>query len=122
MVSSTLTNPPFKDRPETLMTYIGVGSTFTPSHKDSCASMGHNLMTYAARSAHSDGQNGNNEPETWADWFMTSSADSVAASKFFREKLNAELDLEIRFAKVEELRAANFTVHILFFFSRASMW
>jgi hypothetical protein len=34
-----------QDQPETLMCYFGVGDTYTPAHKDLCASVGHNLLS-----------------------------------------------------------------------------
>lgn len=40
-----------QDRPETLMCYFGVGDTYTPAHKDLCASVGHNLLSTYISSA-----------------------------------------------------------------------
>lgn len=34
-----------QDQAETLMCYFGVGDTYTPAHKDLCASIGHNLLS-----------------------------------------------------------------------------
>uniref|UniRef100_A0A0W0FLG9 JmjC domain-containing protein n=1 Tax=Moniliophthora roreri TaxID=221103 RepID=A0A0W0FLG9_MONRR len=55
---------------EHLMCYFGVGDTYTPSHKDLCASSGHNLMAYT-------------EHDGSSFWFMTESGDSRKVTDFF---------------------------------------
>ncbi|TRM62617.1 hypothetical protein BD626DRAFT_497942 [Schizophyllum amplum] len=50
-------------RVEHLMCYLGVGDTFTPMHKDLCASYGQNLMTYTEKGGSSY-------------WFMTRGGDA----------------------------------------------
>ncbi|KAG5647260.1 hypothetical protein DXG03_000795 [Asterophora parasitica] len=83
---------------ETLMCYLGIGDTFTPCHKDLCASSGQNLMCYT-------------ENDGSSFWFMTKSSDAPEASKYF-QKLNQELDHENHIVSVEQLAQAPFTVYV----------
>ncbi|TFK42406.1 hypothetical protein BDQ12DRAFT_676151 [Crucibulum laeve] len=89
---------PASERVETLMCYLGIGDTFTPCHKDLCASSGQNLMCYS--------ENGGS-----SYWFMTQSSDAPAASAYFKT-LNQELDHENHVITVEELAKAPFRVYI----------
>lgn len=81
------------------MCYLGIGDTFTPCHKDLCASSGHNLMTYTERNGSSF-------------WFMTESSMAPKASQYF-QKLRHELDHENHIITLEELAKAPFNVYIL---------
>lgn len=81
------------------MCYLGVGDTFTPCHKDLCASSGHNLMCYT--------ENGGS-----SFWFMTETSSANAAAKYFHNKLKHELDHETHVITVEQLAKAPFNVYI----------
>ncbi|KIY43562.1 hypothetical protein FISHEDRAFT_27908, partial [Fistulina hepatica ATCC 64428] len=93
-----LRNLPPDELVETLMCYLGIGDTFTPCHKDLCASSGHNLMCYA--------------PNGSSFWFMTRGCDAPVVSQYFSEKMKQELDHETHTITVEELAAAPFPVFI----------
>jgi hypothetical protein len=80
------------------MCYLGVGDTFTPCHKDLCASFGHNLMCHAE-----DGGS--------AFWFMTRSSDAWSMAKYF-QSLSQELDLESHAMSIEEFAAAPCEIYI----------
>lgn len=80
------------------MCYLGIGDTFTPCHKDLCASSGQNLMCYT--------ENGGS-----SYWFMTKSSDAADASKYFH-RLRQELDHETHVISVEQLAEAPFDVYI----------
>ena len=80
------------------MCYLGVGDTFTPAHKDLCASSGQNLMCYSEQGGSSF-------------WFMTDSSSAAAAARYFH-KLKQELDLETHVISLDELANAPFTVYI----------
>lgn len=84
---------------ETLMCYLGSDGTFTPCHKDICASTGHNLMCYT--------ENGGS-----SIWFMTASEDAPIVGQYFQESLKKELDWEVHYANVEEFARAPFPVYI----------
>jgi hypothetical protein len=85
-------------RVETLMCYLGIGDTFTPCHKDLCASFGHNLMCYA-------------EVGASAFWFMTESSAAPLMAKHF-QSLGQELDLESHTMSIEEFAAAPCDIYI----------
>ncbi|KAH8827066.1 hypothetical protein DL96DRAFT_1498557 [Flagelloscypha sp. PMI_526] len=92
-------NLPRKYSPETLMTYLGYGDTYTPFHKDPCASSGQNLMVYT--------ENGGS-----SFWFMTESTPSPDVSSFFKGELGSDLDWENYAALPEELEKAPFTIYV----------
>ncbi|KAF8265954.1 hypothetical protein EI94DRAFT_1587226 [Lactarius quietus] len=91
-------NLPECARVETLMCYLGPGDTFTPFHKDLCASFGHNLMCYTENGAS-------------AFWFMTETSDAWTITEYL-QYLGHELDLEDHAMLVEELAAAPCSVYI----------
>jgi hypothetical protein len=93
------------DRPETLMTYFGVGDTFTPCHKDLCASVGQNLMVFASKVA-------DEEEEASAFWFATDSASSTAMSDWFNEALDRTLDEESYIVPLPTLKEAPFKIYV----------
>lgn len=71
------------------MCYQGIGDTFTPAHKDPCASSGQNLMIIS-------------EGDGCSYWFMTEGSSASQAADLFH-KLGHELDLETHFAAPEQL-------------------
>ncbi|KAF9646384.1 hypothetical protein BDM02DRAFT_3171746, partial [Thelephora ganbajun] len=83
---------------ETLMSYLGVSDTFTPLHKDPCASYGQNIMCYTE-----DGGS--------SFWFMTSPSDCGTVADYFRG-LGHELDWEDHVATLKEFAKAPFDVYI----------
>ena len=80
------------------MCYIGIGDTFTPFHKDLCASSGQNLMCYSENNGSSF-------------WFMTKSSDAPEVHSYFQQ-LGYEVDFENNVVTLDELRAAPFEVYI----------
>jgi hypothetical protein len=87
-----------QDPVQTLMCYLGVGDTFTPMHKDLCASSGHNIMCYA-------------ENDGSSFWFMTCGSDAPEVAAYF-QTLGQELDLESYVISIDELASAPFNVYI----------
>ncbi|KAG1754589.1 hypothetical protein EDB19DRAFT_665384 [Suillus lakei] len=83
---------------QTLMCYLGVGDTFTPFHKDLCASSGQNLMCYT--------ENGGS-----SFWFMTESSAAPAMAEFF-QSMNEELDFETHVVTLKELGQSKLKVYI----------
>ncbi|KAL4067881.1 hypothetical protein J3A83DRAFT_4096483 [Scleroderma citrinum] len=83
---------------QTLMCYVGIGDTFTPFHKDLCASSGQNLMCYSENNGSSF-------------WFMTKASDAPKVVSYFRQ-LGQEVDLETHVVTLDELRSAPFEVYI----------
>ncbi|KAJ4497973.1 hypothetical protein C8R41DRAFT_758184 [Lentinula lateritia] len=85
---------------DTLMSYIGTGDTFTPSHKDLCASHGHNLMCYT--------ENGGS-----SFWFMTRREDARKVTNYFHHKLGHDIDHESCVTSVQDFAKAPFPVYII---------
>ncbi|KAJ7449946.1 hypothetical protein FB451DRAFT_744980 [Mycena latifolia] len=94
-----LNNLPKAEQPETLMCYLGIGDTFTPCHKDLCASSGHNLMCYTEEGGSSF-------------WFMTETSSANAAAEYFHTTLKQELDHEAHVITMDQLAKAPFKVYI----------
>ncbi|KAI9064403.1 hypothetical protein FKP32DRAFT_1611459 [Trametes sanguinea] len=84
---------------ESLLCYMGIGDTYTASHKDLCASSGHNLMCFSEENASSF-------------WFMTASNDAPRVAEYFQKKLKQELDWETHVTTVDELGNAPTTVYV----------
>lgn len=105
-----------QDQPETLMCYFGVGDTYTPAHKDLCASIGHNILSTcisSSTSSHSFTRHSlaYSEHDGSAFWFLSSTSDADAASTWFHG-MNEELNLETHLATVDEWAQAPFKVYI----------
>jgi hypothetical protein len=81
------------------MCYLGIGDTYTPCHKDLCASSGHNLMCYTDNNGSSF-------------WFMTEGSDARKVAAYFHE-LGRELDHENYVITLKQLELAPFKVYIL---------
>ncbi|KAF8136605.1 hypothetical protein EV363DRAFT_1158357 [Boletus edulis] len=89
---------PDEAKVQTLMCYMGIGDTFTPFHKDLCASSGQNLMCFSEHSGS-------------AIWFMTKSSAAPSVAAYFHQ-LGQEVDLETHVVTIEELAKAPFDVYI----------
>ncbi|KAG6335585.1 hypothetical protein ID866_3501 [Astraeus odoratus] len=96
--TSFISFPTWSAKVETLMCYMGIGDTFTPFHKDACASSGQNLMCYS--------ENGGS-----SFWFMTKASDAPDVALYFLG-LGQVVDLETHVVTLDELRAAPFDVYI----------
>lgn len=83
---------------ETLMCYQGIGDTFTPAHKDLCASSGQNLMVIT-------------EDDGCSYWFMAEGSSAPQAADLFHA-LNHELDLETHIATPEQLSCSPFPIYV----------
>ncbi|EKM82524.1 hypothetical protein AGABI1DRAFT_104482, partial [Agaricus bisporus var. burnettii JB137-S8] len=84
---------------ETLMCYFGIGDTYTPCHKDQCASSGQNLMCFT-------------EDGSSSFWFMTKGSDCPKVANYFR-KLKRELDHETHVMSLSDLEGAPFDIYIV---------
>ncbi|KAH0581098.1 hypothetical protein H2248_012228 [Termitomyces sp. 'cryptogamus'] len=83
---------------DSLKCHIGVGDTFTPCHKDLCASSTHNLMCYAE-------ENGS------SFWFMTEGRVAADASKYF-EDLKQKMGHKDHVLTVQQLAKAPFVIYV----------
>lgn len=89
-----------KEKVESIMCYLGIRDTFTPAHKDLCASSGHNLMCHT-------------EDGGASFWFMTASSNAREVDSYFSNEIGKELDWEDHVASVEDFAKAPFTVYIV---------
>lgn len=97
---------PEEMRAQNLMCYIGHEGTYTPAHKEMCASLGQNLMVEA--SGVEDGE----KPGS-SIWFMTESKDREVIREYFLSMLGHDIEIEKHFAQINAWKKANFPVYIV---------
>ncbi|QSZ32861.1 hypothetical protein DSL72_002441 [Monilinia vaccinii-corymbosi] len=88
-----------------MMCYIGHEGTYTPAHREMCASLGHNLMVEASG-------NDNGEKPGSSIWFMTESKEREMVSEWFVSKLGHDIEVEKHFAQLNAWRKAPFNVWV----------
>ena len=97
-------------RAENLMCYIGHEGTFTPAHREMCASLGHNIMVEASSTVNEEGQV---EKPGSSIWFMTESKDRTLVSEYWLSVLGHDIEVENHFAQVVAWKKAPFSVYIV---------
>lgn len=97
---------PREMRAENLMCYIGHEGTFTPAHREMCASLGQNIMVEASG-------NENGEKPGSSLWFMTESKDRAVVREYFLSMLGHDIEIEKHFAQVNAWKKAPFDVYIV---------
>jgi hypothetical protein len=97
---------PEEMRAENLMCYIGHEGTYTPAHREMCASLGQNIMVEA--SGHEDG-----EREGSSVWFMTETKDREVVSEYFLSMLGHDIEIEKHFAQINAWKKAHFPVYVV---------
>ncbi|OAA33681.1 JmjC domain-containing protein [Moelleriella libera RCEF 2490] len=93
-------------RAENLMCYIGHEGTFTPAHREMCASLGQNIMVEASTNNHGD-KSGSSV------WFMTESKDRDVVREYFLSMLGHDIEIEKHFAQINAWKKAPFDVYIV---------
>ncbi|KAI0161307.1 hypothetical protein GGR57DRAFT_353452 [Xylariaceae sp. FL1272] len=93
-------------RAQNLMCYVGHEGTYTPAHREMCASLGQNIMVEA--SGHDNG-----EKEGSSIWFMTETKDREVVREYFLSMLGHDVEIEKHFAQVNAWKKANFPVYIV---------
>ena len=96
-------------RAENLMCYIGHEGTYTPAHREMCASLGQNLMVEAAKGVFEDGKVTKRGSSIW---FMTESRDRHMVSEYWLSALGHDIEIESHFAQVNAWKRAPFTTYI----------
>jgi hypothetical protein len=91
-------------RAENMMCYFGHEGTYTPAHKDMCASLGQNIMVCATGRV-------DEEPGS-SIWFMAKSSDRHAVSEYWLSRMGHDIEVEKHFASIENLQDAPFPVYI----------
>lgn len=97
-------------RAENLMCYIGHEGTYTPAHREMCASLGHNIMVEASTAVSDDGKV---EKPGSSIWFMTESKDRHLVSEYWLSVLGHDIEVESHFAQVIAWKKAPFSVYVV---------
>lgn len=97
---------PEEMRAQNLMCYIGHEGTYTPAHREMCASLGQNIMVEA-----SSDENG--EKEGSSIWFMTESKDREVVREYFLSMLGHDIEIEKHFAQINGWKKATFDVYVV---------
>lgn len=101
---------PKEMRAENLMCYIGHEGTYTPAHKEMCASLGHNIMVEASTGVVEDG---NTTRIGSSVWFMSESKEREVVSEYWLSRLGHDIEVEKHFAQVNAWRNAPFKVYVV---------
>ncbi|KAK3997136.1 hypothetical protein QBC44DRAFT_230381 [Cladorrhinum sp. PSN332] len=97
---------PEEMRAQNLMCYIGHEGTYTPAHREMCASLGQNIMVDA-----SGDENG--EKSGSSIWFMTETKDREVVREYFLSMLGHDIEIEKHFAQINAWKKATFPVYIV---------
>lgn len=97
-------------RAENLMCYIGHEGTYTPSHREMCASLGQNIMVETSTGANEDGKP--TKPGS-SIWFMTESKDRHLVAEYWLNTLGHDIEIEDHFAQINAWKAAPFKTYIV---------
>ncbi|KAH7094666.1 hypothetical protein FB567DRAFT_459266 [Paraphoma chrysanthemicola] len=97
-------------RAENLMCYIGHEGTYTPSHREMCASLGQNIMVNASGQISEDGK-----PERPGSsiWFMTETKDRHIVSEYWLSVLGHDIEVENHFAQLAAWKKGPFTTYVV---------
>lgn len=97
-------------RAENMMCYIGHEGTYTPAHREMCASLGQNLLVEASGRKGSDGKP--TKPGS-SIWFMTETNDRHTVSEYWLSTLGHDIEVESHFAQINAWKAAPFKTYIV---------
>ncbi|KAK6086810.1 AT hook domain-containing protein [Seiridium cupressi] len=97
---------PEEMRAQNLMCYIGHEGTYTPAHKEMCATLGQNIMVEAS------GNEQGEKPGT-SIWFMTETKDREVVREYFLSMLGHDVEIEKHFAQINAWKKANFPVYVV---------
>lgn len=101
---------PQEMRAENLMCYIGHEGTYTPAHREMCATMGHNIMVEASGEI---GEDGKPERPGSSIWFMTEAKDRQTVAEFWLSKLGHDIEVENHFAQINSWKQAPCKVYVV---------
>ncbi|KAK3943573.1 hypothetical protein QBC46DRAFT_377431, partial [Diplogelasinospora grovesii] len=97
---------PEEMRAQNLMCYIGHEGTYTPAHREMCASLGQNIMVDASGDT-------NGEKPGSSIWFMTETKDREVVREYFLSMLGHDVEIEKHFAQVNAWKKATFPVYVV---------
>ncbi|RYP72373.1 hypothetical protein DL769_004445 [Monosporascus sp. CRB-8-3] len=97
---------PEEMRAQNLMCYVGHEGTYTPAHREMCASLGQNIMVEAS-------EDGHGEKAGSSIWFMTETKDREVVREYFLSMLGHDIEIEKHFAQINAWKKANFPVYVV---------
>jgi hypothetical protein len=97
-------------RAENMMCYVGHEGTYTPAHREMCASLGQNIMVEASTGAVEDGKP--TKPGS-SIWFMTESKEREVVSEYWLSTLGHDIEVENHFAQINAWKAAPFKTYVV---------
>ncbi|KAL9106398.1 MAG: hypothetical protein Q9227_008599 [Pyrenula ochraceoflavens] len=97
-------------RAENMMCYIGHEGTYTPCHREMCASLGQNIMVETSTGLMEDGKP--TKPGS-SIWFMTESRDRHLVSEYWLGTLGHDIEIEDHFAQINAWKAAPFKTYVV---------
>ncbi|TKA79145.1 hypothetical protein B0A49_01327 [Cryomyces minteri] len=98
-------------RAENMMCYIGHEGTYTPAHREMCASLGHNIMVET--SGNTVDEDGKPERPGSSIWFMTESKDRHMVAEYWLSVLGHDIEVENHFAQVIAWKKAPFKTYVV---------
>lgn len=101
---------PLEMRAENLMCYIGHEGTYTPAHREMCASLGHNIMVEASETFD---ENGEPVKSGCSIWFMTESKDRHMVVEYWLSVLGHDIEVENHFAQIVAWQKAPFKTYVV---------
>lgn len=97
-------------RADNLMCYIGHEGTYTPAHREMCASLGQNIMVEASGTVDEHGKP--TKPGS-SIWFMTETKDRHLVSEYWLSTLGHDIEVEAHFAQINAWKAAPFKTYVV---------
>jgi len=97
-------------RAENLMCYVGHEGTYTPSHREMCASLGQNIMVNASDLV---GEGSKPERPGSSIWFMTETKDRHLVSEYWLSFLGHDIEVENHFAQLIAWKKAPFKTYVV---------
>lgn len=97
-------------RADNMMCYIGHEGTYTPAHREMCASLGQNLMVETSNFRNEDGKT--TKPGS-SIWFMTETNDRHLVSEYWLSTLGHDIEIESHFAQINAWKSAPFKTYIV---------
>jgi len=89
-----------------MMCYIGHEGTYTPAHREMCASLGHNIMVETSEASRGERQGS-------SIWFMTETKEREVVSEYFLSMLGHDIEVEKHFAQINAWKKAPFNVWVV---------
>lgn len=101
---------PKEMRAENLMCYIGHEGTYTPAHREMCASLGHNIMVEASSGGYEDGKE--TKPGS-SIWLMTETKEREVVAEYWLSRLGHDIEVENHFGQINAWKNAPFKTYVV---------